>query len=129
MFYDIDLEEWKASTIQKIKQYTDRPIRVRDKADRTTRVAKPIHKDFKDCHAVVTYQSIAAVEALMAGIPTFTDEATAADPFAHTDLSQIETPIYRDREEIYDWACYLSYCQFSIGEIKSGKAFKTLNYN
>lgn len=85
MFYDIDLEEWKASTIQKIKQYTDRPIRVRDKADRTTRVAKPIHKDFKDCHAVVTYQSIAAVEALMAGIPTFTDEATAADPFAHIE--------------------------------------------
>ena len=128
MFYDIDLEKWKADTIKKIKQYTDRPIRVRDKANRIKRISKPIHKEFKNCHAVVTYQSIAAVEALMAGIPAFTAEATAADPFTHTDLAQIETPRYRERDEIYDWACYLSYCQFTIKEIKTKKAFKILNH-
>tara|TARA_B100001123_G_scaffold384188_1_gene456803 strand:+ start:964 stop:1743 length:780 start_codon:yes stop_codon:yes gene_type:complete len=127
MFYDIDLQQWKDDTVKALKQHTDRPIRIRDKASRTKRISKPIHEEFKNCHAVVTYQSIAAVEALMGGIPAFTAEATAADPFTHTDLSQIESPRYADRDEIYDWACYLSYCQFTIREIKTGKAFKILN--
>jgi len=108
-FYNIDRDLWVEQTISLIKKHTDRPIVVRDKAPRQQRVVKTIFDDLKDCHALVTYQSIAAVESVLYGVPAFTAAPTAADPVCDKDLSLIENPTLQDEDKIYKWACHLAY--------------------
>lgn len=125
-FYDINLEEWVASTIAQIQRYTDRPIVVRSKRPRKDRLAHSIYEDLVNTHAVVTYNSIAAVESVLEGIPAFALAPTAADPVCDKDLSLLENPTIFDKELIYKWACHLAYGQFHIDEFKDGSAYKLL---
>lgn len=125
-FYGIDLQEWIDKTVNVIKKYTDRPIIIRQKNNRPTRIENPIFDQLKDCHALVTYQSIAAVESVLYGIPAFTLAPTAADPVCDKDLSLIENPTEQDRDKIHKWAHHLAYGQFHIEEFKNGDAYKIL---
>ena len=125
-FYDIDLNEWTESTIAKIKKYTDRPIVVRDKAGRTERLKNTIYKDLEKCHAVVTFQSIAAIESVAFGVPAFTLAPTAADPVCDKDLSKLENPTIHHIDKLEAWAHHLAYGQFHINEFKNGKAWRLL---
>lgn len=125
-FYGIDRDVWVNETISNIKKYTDRPIVVRDKAPRQQRIVTTIYDDLKDCHALVTYQSIAAVESVLYGVPAFTLAPTAADPVCDKDLSLIEAPSQQDNDKIYKWACHLAYGQFHNDELKSGQAYRIL---
>lgn len=121
-FYGIDRDTWVEQTVTKIKKYTDRPVRIRDKASRQERIENSIFQDLTDCHALVTYQSIAAVESVLFGVPAFTLAPTAADPVCDKDLSLIEHPTGQDPDKIYKWACHLAYGQFHIDEFKDGSA-------
>ncbi len=77
--------------------------------------------------ALVTFNSVAATESIFHGIPVFTlAPANAASPMGLQDLSLIETPKYPDADELYQWACHLSYGQFHISELKNGKAMEML---
>jgi hypothetical protein len=125
-FYGIDRDTWVRTTIEEIKKYTDRPIVVRDKATRQQRISNTIFDDLKDCHALVTYQSIAAVESVLHGVPAFTLAPTAADPVCDKDLSLIEDPTLQDEHKIYKWACHLAYGQFHVDEFKDGSAYRML---
>jgi hypothetical protein len=126
-FYGINRDQWVKETIETIKQYTDRPIRIRDKAPREQRITSTIFEELTDCHALVTYQSIAAVESVLYGVPAFTLAPTAADPVCDKDLSLIETPTQQDADKIYKWACHLAYGQYHIDEFKDGTALKLLD--
>jgi hypothetical protein len=125
-FYGIDREIWVEQTIREIKKYTDRTIVVRDKAVRQQRINKTIFEDLVDCHALVTYQSIAAVESVLFGVPAFTLAPTAADPVCDKDLSLIEEPTHQDRDKVYKWACHIAYGQFHVDELKDGSAYRIL---
>jgi len=125
-FYGIDRDTWVADTIIEIKKYTDRPIVIRDKQPRPNRLTKTIFEDLENCHAMVTYQSIAAVESVLYGVPSFTLAPTAADPVCDKDLSLIENPTLQDKDKIYKWACHLAYGQFHVNEFKDGTAYKML---
>jgi ribosomal protein S6 len=125
-FYGIDRDTWVNETVAEIKKYTDRPIVIRDKAVRQQRINKTIFEDLENCHALVTYQSIAAVESVLHGVPAFTLAPTAADPVGDKDLSLIETPTKQDEHKIYKWACHLAYGQFHIDEFKNGTAYTLL---
>ena len=130
-FYGIDLDEWVQETVDTIKKYTDRPIEIRERApQRIDRVANDTLRDAlnKDVFALVTYNSVAATEAIMQGIPAFTLAPTnAAAPVSSQDLSKIDTPYYPDKEKVYKWACHLAYGQFHINELKNGTAWRMLN--
>jgi len=126
-FYGVSRDDWVSKTVAEIKKHTDRPIRIRDKASRPERVIKTIFDDLKNCHALVTYQSIAAVESVLYGVPAFTMAPTAADPVCDKDLSLIEHPTLQDKDKIYKWACHLAYGQFHINEMKTGEAWRMLN--
>ena len=126
-FYGINRDTWVSETVAEIKKHTDRPIRIRDKAPRPQRVIKTIFDDLKNCHALVTYQSIAAIESVLYGVPAFTLAPTAADPVCDKDLSLIEHPTVQDKDKIYKWACHLAYGQFHINEMKTGEAWRMLN--
>jgi hypothetical protein len=78
-------------------------------------------------HCLVTYNSIAATEAVLLGKPAFTLGPNAAESVCLSDLSQIETPYYPSLEEVARWAAHLSYCQFTEVEMKDGTAWKILN--
>jgi hypothetical protein len=130
-FYNIDLEEWINDTIYTLKQYTDREIvvrqRVKSRSDRIlTNTLKEALDD--DVHALVTYNSNSATEAILYGYPAFTLAPThAASPVSSQDLSQIETPYYPDKDKVYAWACHLAYGQYHIDELKNGAAWRMLN--
>jgi len=125
-FYGIDRDQWVKDTVNKIGKYTDRTIIIRDKAPRPERIQKTIFHDLENCHAMVTYQSIAAVESIMYGVPAFTMAPTAADPVANKDLKNLEDPLWADKETIYKWACHLAYGQFHTDEFKNGTAYRML---
>lgn len=129
-FYGIDMDEWREQTVATLKQYTDRPIIVRERAHkRVDRVQKDTLEQAlaQDVFALVTYNSIASVESIFLGIPAFTlAPVNAASPVALQDLSLIETPYYADRDKLYAWACHLAYGQFHISELRNGTAMKIL---
>jgi hypothetical protein len=125
-FYGIDRDKWVKETVTQIKKYTDRHIVIRDKAPRQQRITKTIFEDLTDCHALVTYQSIAAIESVLYGVPAFTLAPTAADPVCDKDLSLIETPTQQDQDKIHKWAHHLAYGQFHNDEFKSGAAYNLL---
>jgi hypothetical protein len=80
-----------------------------------------------DVHAVVTFNSIAATESIMAGVPAFVlAPCNAALPVSNTDLSKIDNPWYPSRDQIEAWACHLAYAQFSNQELADGTALKIL---
>jgi hypothetical protein len=125
-FYGIDRDQWVLETVNEIKKHTDRPIKIRNKTARQQRIRSTIFDDLNDCHALVTYQSIAAIESVLYGVPAFTLAPTAADPVCNKDLSLIETPALLDKDKIYKWACHLAYGQFHIDEFKDGSAYRIL---
>tara|TARA_B100000925_G_C22002392_1_gene471953 strand:- start:984 stop:1766 length:783 start_codon:yes stop_codon:yes gene_type:complete len=125
-FYDIDLDEWTEETIFKIKRFTDRPIKIREKQARHVRLNNSIYDDLKDCWALVTYQSIAAVESVISGVPAFTLAPTAADPVCDKDLRKLENPTLQHKDKLRAWAHHLAYGQFHITEMKDGTAYRIL---
>jgi len=125
-FYGIDRDAWIADTVAEIKKYTNRTIVVRNKAIRQQRIDNTIFEDLANCHALVTYQSIAAVESVLYGVPAFTLAPTAADPVCDKDLSLIEYPSQQDEDKVYKWACHLAYGQYHIDELKDGTAYRML---
>lgn len=128
IFYGIDLDTWIADTVATIKKHTDRPIRVRERnPNRQARVANDLESDLSDVHAVVTYNSIAATESVLAGVPAFAlAPANAARPVANTDLTTIDQPWYPDQDQIYAWACHLAYGQFHNTELANGTAWSII---
>ena len=129
-FYGINPDEWLENTLTDLKKYTDREIVVRVKAPvRTDRAV--VHTIYDamddDVFALVTYNSIAATEAVAYGIPAFALAPNAASPVCLDDLSKIESPYYPDHEEVYRWCCYLAYGQFNVEELANGTAWRILN--
>lgn len=129
-FYGIDREQWLAETIASIKQHTDRPIIVRQRAPkRAERVqTDPLHKVLaRDVHALVTFNSVAATEAVMNGVPAFAlAPSNAVHPVGNQDLANIETPYYPDRDKLRAWVCHLAYGQFHNTELRDGTAMRIL---
>jgi hypothetical protein len=129
-FYGIELDEWLEETIEIIKQHTDRPIVVRQRASkRIDRISTDTLEEAlaKDIFALVTFNSVAAVESIFHGIPAFTTApANAASPVSLQDLTKIENPYYPGQDKLYAWGCHLAYGQFHISELKSGKAKEML---
>jgi hypothetical protein len=126
-YYDIDLKKWRKETIAEIRKHTDRPIKIRDKETRRTRLSNTIYHDLQNTFAVVTYQSIAAVEAVMYGIPAFTLAPTAADPVCDKDLSLLENPTEIPYRKRYEWASSIAYGQFHTEELRNGTAWRIIN--
>jgi hypothetical protein len=127
-FYDIGLDAWLAETTATIKQHTDRPVVVRERnRSRMDRKTNRVERALDDVHAVVTFNSIAATEAILAGVPVFAmAPSNAARPVSNTDLTKIDNPWWPDRDQILAWAYHLAYAQFHIDEFKNGRAERIL---
>lgn len=130
-FYGIDQETWVADTVATLGKYTDRDIVVRQRvSNRTQRmVHDPLWQVLtQDVHALVTFNSVAAIESIICGVPAFVMAPVhAARPVANTDLSKIENPFWPDKDKLHAWACHLAYGQFHVDELGDGTAYRILN--
>ena len=84
---------------------------------------KPWFEKFKSAHMLVTYNSIAAVEAVLRGVPVMTFGESAAQVFSSPAVEQPFTPDPAERER---WAHSLAYGQFTLQEMQDGIAWQTL---
>lgn len=115
---------WVSQVGGALRTYTDRPIIIRDKPNQH-REQPPLSDQLKNCHAVVTWNSTVAVEAMIKGIP-----AICLDPFnsfqsvCSNDLSTIENLKKRSgRLALLEW---LADNQWTKYEIQSGQCWTAI---
>ena len=129
-YYGIDQQQWVEQTVAELKKYTDRPIEIRHRAPkRIDRVSTaPLSTVLaNNVHALVTYNSIAAVESIFAGVPAFVLAPThIAEPVSSKDLSQIENPVWANRDTLDAWCHSMAYGQYHVRELRDGTAFRMM---
>jgi hypothetical protein len=129
-YYGIDQQQWIEDTVAEIKKHTDRPVEVRERAPkRADRVFnEPLSRTLtQDVHALVTFNSIAAVESILTGVPAFVlAPSHVAEPVANRDLSRIDDPFYPDKDLLMAWCHSMAYGQYHVRELKNGTAFKMM---
>lgn len=112
---------WLAGVQKRLAAITRRPIRIRQHPGPSKADPAP---DFRDCHCAVTWGSGAAIKAIQAGIPVFHElEKWIGAPGATRlgrDIESCDTP---SREELWR---RISWAQWSLDEVGSGKAFDRL---
>ena len=119
---------WLMNTVETIKKHTDMEIVVREKGSRSARHTHSIFDALDEgIFATVAFNSIAALESVIYGIPSFVTVPCAASPLSLTDLSQISTPFYPDESLVQQHCASLAYGQFTGEEIANGTAWKLLN--
>jgi len=111
-----NIGSWVDDTIKTLKQYTDRPIKVRDKKS-----SRPLKEEIQNAYAVVSHNSAVVVDAVLNGVPVFCDKMNMGVPIGLTDFSKIEQPIKPDRQK---WIDSLLANQFTMTEIKNGTAWR-----
>jgi hypothetical protein len=126
--------EWEKNAIAELRKHTDREIIYRPKPGKshgtdpiegTTHSprSEKLESVLRRTHAVVSHHSNVNIDGLIRGVPSFCVEGVAV-PMSLGDLSQIENAYYPpDRER---WLNDIAYCQFSVAEMASGLAWKTL---
>lgn len=112
-----DEQSWIDDMVLELKSHTDRDIIIRKKDE-----TKTLQEQLKNCHAIVTHQSTAAIQAILQGVPSFCDLISQSVPVSEIDISKIETPFYPDDDLRKEWIDSLLSCQFNMSEISSGKA-------
>lgn len=133
MFYDTTPEIWLDNVGRQIAGKTDRPIIVRHRVADPDARTRDKQTGFDavlrgDTFAVIVFNSVAATEAVIAGIPAFvTAPCNAARPVANLDLARINDPWYPDSDLVRAWACHLAYGQFHIQELEDGTALAILD--
>lgn len=129
IFYSIDRQQWLDHTITVIQSHTDRPIEIRQRDPlRKNRINNSLAQALQDAHALVTFNSNAATEAVMLGVPSFVlAPCHAASPVANRDLGVIDTPWWPDQDLRLQWAASLAYGQFHVSEMQDGTAHRILD--
>ena len=124
----IDSVNWLDITIDQLKKYTDRPIKIREKprgrgTSGPSEAKVPLSEDLKNAWACVTSCSISAVESVCMGKPVFCHEKSFAKAMGNTYLEDIENPYYADP---LPWLYSLAYQQFTPEEFGDGTAVEIL---
>lgn len=107
-----DIFGWPGIVQRQLREYTDRPVVLRTKAEKET-----LANQLRRAWAVVTWTSMVAVDAVLAGVPVFCLGPSVARPMGLAELSRIEEPIFPEREK---WCHSLAYAQFKVDEMKAG---------
>ena len=127
-FYGLNLTKWLSMITDEIKAYTDRPIQIREKPKREIRVqGDTIWVAMDKAYCVVTFNSIAATEALLYGKPAIALAPNAASILCNTKIADIENLNYPSSDEMYSFAKHLAYCQFNKVELQNGTAWSIVN--
>lgn len=125
-------QQWERSAVRRLRQFTDRRIVYRPKPNwdgaspiEGTKFERkvPLAESLRGAWAVVTHHSNVGVDAILAGIPVFTDEGVAT-LMGHTDLAKIESPRRPANREQFLWN--LAHWQYDVEEMRRGDAWRFL---
>lgn len=115
----VDLKKWKYDVVRELRQYTDKRIFFRPKAEKKVRTNLYKHLCNEDYYCVVNINSNAATEAIWAGIPVITLDKHITNPVTRSRLCDIE---HLARPNLATWLSMLSYSQFTYEELINGTA-------
>ena len=135
-----NLMEWLDTTYTQIRQYSDRPIKLRwhpgdwknfpngglNLEQFNVTLSPPdrhITQDLKNCWALVCHNSTPSSVAAIEGVPCFiTDDPgyCQAGDVANRDFSRIEDPWMPDREQ---WIRKLAQCHWSFKDLRRGRCW------
>jgi len=133
-----DQRQWVTSTLQQLRQYTDRPIKLRchpgsisNYVNEFTRfpnvfvsdcLKTDIMQDLKNAHAGVFYNSSSSVACALTGVPVFAAEQSAVTwSIANKNLNQIENP---DRPERIEWLWSVADAHWSTDQSSNGDIYR-----
>lgn len=125
-------QQWERATIAALRRLSRRPIVYRPKPNwlgsspipgSIYEKGTPLEAALCGAHAVVTHHSNVAVDAIMAGVPAICPEGVAA-PMSGKCLEEIEAPPMPEGRE--QWAADIAYCQWTMAEMQSGRAWRHL---
>jgi len=139
MALHFDAPNWLEDTMKILKQNTEREIIIREKPynpksffdsegkmmpgpSENKQPEKPFEWD--KVHAVVTFNSSITIKALHNGVPCFSNFENPCGSICENDFSKIETPMYADREPVFN---SLAYGQFTQEEFRNGWALSILD--
>lgn len=127
-YYGFDYDSWVSETEKMIKQHIDLPIETRVKGSRSARNHEYSIYDALDSgvYATVTFNSIAALESVLYGVPAFVAVPCAAEMLSSNSLNQLKAPFRPDVDLIVKQCHNLAYGQFTVEEIADGTAWKIL---
>lgn len=127
------IEDWIVLQINRIRQFTDRPIIVRPHP-RSTLNTKLLPKDIEfevphplantydsfdmhfDCHAVVNYNSGPGIQAAISGTRPIVDRTSLAYPVS-VSYAELEQPYLLDRDR---WLVEICHTEYTLQEIQQG---------
>ena len=138
-----DMELWVITTIKHLLKHTKRPIHFRDHPENGRKLQWAITRNFHDikqvkydesktikdslqnAHCCVAYTSGSSLDAILDGVPVIpTSQYNFVWDISSHSLNEIENPKMGEREQLlYN----LAYAQWSVKEIKEGKAWDHLN--
>ena len=117
--FGLTQSEWIKTVTMQLRKHTDRPIEVRLKSGANTE--QEFAFALKNVHAVVVFNSVAGVQAMMHGVPCISTHLCAASPLAGWYLDQIESPPKPDNREELAW--WLADNQWTLDEMEKGMAW------
>lgn len=120
-FHLDDYAAWEHETRRAIRAMG---FKVKYRPHPGTAFSRPLDHELHDVSAVVTLNTTAGVEAVIAGVPTIAlDRASMAWPVAGHDIEALRDPPTPERGA---WACGLAYCQWTPDEMASGATWAHL---
>tara|TARA_R110001592_G_scaffold55511_3_gene169550 strand:+ start:2765 stop:3724 length:960 start_codon:yes stop_codon:yes gene_type:complete len=123
-----DAEEYTKKLIKEIKTFTDRPIELRRKVGRDQRVKYTVQDQLKsgNYHCIVTYNSIASMEAITVGIPAVVTGPNAGSFLSEKSLKQIDSPYIPSMNAIKEHVYFLTLCQLKSTEFRVAESYKVI---
>lgn len=124
--------EWATAALAEIRRHTDAPVVYRPKP--SWKDAEPIEGatfdhgaktpfPVDDVGCVITYGSIASVDAIVAGVPVIVLGNAAARPIASTEISAVADPYWASDADRRQWMANLMYANWSPRELWDGTAW------
>ena len=118
--FGISQKEWITNTVKNLRKFTDRQIVISEK--KPTSAEENFESQLKDVYAVIVFNSVAGLQAVMRGIPCFTTIPCASTYFGRLGIENIEQPLYAE-DRLLKFGI-LADNQFTFDEIKTGVAWK-----
>lgn len=116
------LETWVNKQIAELREYTDRPIKLRPHPRCYVNIKgisidtlTPFASDLLSSWAVINWCSNPGVESIINGVPAFVGPLSLAAPVANFNLSQIELPNRPDRQQ---WLNNLAWTEWTADEMQ-----------
>ena len=133
-YYGITKEWWLNNTINQINSHWTKThkadIEIREKKKWRARANYSLMDQLHEGHywCTVTYNSIAAVESAMCGVPCITALRTsAASCISELDIKNINDPYLAHPEKVKQHFYYLTQCQFTPRELSTDALYCLLN--